>query len=142
MAAVKDGDAVKVHYTGKFEDGTVFDSSKEGEPLNVTIGSGNVIPGFEKGIIGMENGATKTITLPPEEAYGPVRDDLVIDVKKSEIPENIKPEVGLNLQMKQANGNIVQLVVSNMTDEIVTLDANHPLAGKTLVFEIKLVEVG
>ena len=142
MSAVKDGNAVKVHYTGKFEDGTVFDSSKEGEPLDVTIGSGKVIPGFENGIIGMKNGENKTITLPTEEAYGPVRDDLIIDVKKAEIPENIKPEVGLSLQMKQPNGDVVNLVVTDVAEETVTLDANHPLAGQILIFDIEVVEIG
>ena len=142
MSAVKDGDAVKVHYTGKFEDGTVFDSSKDGDPLEVKIGSGQVIPGFEKGIIGMEQSENKTITLPPGEAYGEVRKELIIEVKKSEIPENINPEVGLNLQMKQQNGDIINLIVSDVTEETITLDANHPLAGKTLVFEIEVVEIG
>lgn len=141
MGAVKDGDTVKVHYTGKFEDGTVFDSSKDREPLEVTIGAGRVIPGFEKGIIGMESGSTKTITLPPEEAYGQVRDDLIIEVKKAEIPENIKPKVGMNLQMKQKGGEVINLVVSEVKDETVTLDANHQLAGKTLVFDIEVVEI-
>lgn len=142
MSVIKDGDAVKVHYTGKFEDGTVFDSSEEGKPLEVTIGSGNVIPGFEKGIVGMKNGESKTITLPPEEAYGKVRQDLIVEVKKSEVPEHINPSVGLSLQMKQPNGDVVNLVISDIAEETVTLDANHPLAGKTLVFEIEIVGIG
>lgn len=142
MSVIKDGDAVKVHYTGKFEDGTVFDSSEEGKPLEVTIGNGNVIPGFEKGIVGMKNGDSKTITLPPEEAYGKVRQDLIVEVKKSEVPEHINPSVGLSLQMKQPSGDVVNLVISDIAEETVTLDANHPLAGKTLVFEIEIVGIG
>jgi len=142
VSTVKEGDMVKVHYTGKFEDGTVFDSSKDKEPLEVAIGQGQVIPGFEKGIMGMKKGAVKTITLTPENAYGQVRDDLIVKVKKSDIPENIEPKIGLNLQMKQSDGQVINLVVSEIAEETVTLDANHPLAGKTLVFDIEVVEIG
>jgi len=142
VSTVKDGDLVKVHYTGKLEDGTVFDSSKDREPLEVAMGKGRVIPGFEKGILGMAKGDNKTITLPPDEAYGQVRNDLIIEVKKADIPDNIEPKVGLNLQMKQTGGEVINLVVSEIGDETVTLDANHPLAGKTLIFDIEVVEIG
>ena len=141
MAQANDGSNVKVHYTGKLEDGTVFDSSKDREPFEFKIGAGNVIPGFETGIIGMETGETKTITIPADEAYGAHRKDLIIDVNKKEFPQNIDPEVGQQLQMQQPDGSMVNLVVTKIVEEIVTLDANHPLAGQTLVFEIELLEV-
>jgi FKBP-type peptidyl-prolyl cis-trans isomerase 2 len=142
VGSVKEGDEVKVHYSGKFEDGTVFDSSKDKKPFQFTVGGGKVIPGFEKGVIGMETGTSKTITVPPEEGYGPVRNELIIKVKKTEIPEHIDPSEGKQLQMKNKSGQPVNLVVSKVSDDTVTLDANHPLAGKTLVFDIEVVEIG
>ncbi len=141
MGQATDGNKVKVHYTGKFEDGQVFDSSKDREPLEFTIGEGQVIPGFEKEIRGMSEGDTKSITLQPEDAYGPRRDELMVDVKKSDFPENISPEVGQPLQMRRPDGQTVNVVVTNVQDETVTLDANHPLAGKVLIFDVELVEV-
>ena len=137
----KGGDTVKVHYTGKLEDGTIFDSSRDREPFELTIGSGDAIPGFEKSIVGMAIGDTKTITIPPEEAYGPRRDNLVMTVSKDEFPPNITPSVGQQLQMKRANGNIVNVTITDVMQDSVTFDANHPLAGKTLIFEIELVEI-
>jgi len=141
MSKVKDGDTVKVHYTGKLEDGTVFDSSKEGEPLELTIGAGNVIEGFEKGVIGMERGGSKTVTIPPEEAYGSMNEELVAKVKKENFPENITPVIGEQLQLKQQDGNIVNVAITEIRGDTVTLDANHPLSGKTLIFDIELIEV-
>ena len=141
MSKVKDGDTVKVHYTGKLEDGTVFDSSKEGEPLELTIGAGNVIEGFEKGVIGMERGGSKTVTIPPEEAYGSMNEELVAKVKKENFPENISPAIGEQLQLKQQDGNIVNVTITQIRGDSVTLDANHPLSGKTLIFDIELVEI-
>ena len=141
MSKVKDGDTVKVHYTGKLEDGTVFDSSKEGEPLELTIGAGNVIEGFEKGVIGMERGSSKTVTIPPEKAYGSMNEELVAKVKKENIPENVTPAIGEQLQLKQQDGNIVNVTITEMRGDTVTLDANHPLSGKTLIFDIELVEI-
>ena len=141
MGTVKNGDTVKVHYTGKLEDGTVFDSSDGRDPLELKVGGGQVIPGFEKGILGMEVGATKTITIPADDAYGQRRDDLTVNVKKTEFPENITPELGQQLQLKQPDGNLVNVVITDIQDEQVTLDANHPLAGKTLIFDVELVEV-
>ena len=141
MSKVKDGDTVKVHYTGKLEDGTVFDSSKEGEPLELTIGAGNVIEGFEKGVIGMERGGSKTVTIPPEEAYGPMNEELVAKVKKETFPGNITPVIGEQLQLKQQDGNIVNVTITEIIGDTVTLDANHPLSGKTLIFDIELVEI-
>ena len=141
MSKVKDGDTVKVHYTGKLEDGTVFDSSKEGEPLELTIGAGNVIEGFEKGVIGMERGGSKTVTIPPEEAYGSMNEELVAKVKKETFPGNITPVIGEQLQLKQQDGNIVNVTITQIRGDTVTLDANHPLSGKTLIFDIELVEI-
>jgi len=141
MSKVKDGDTVKVHYTGKLEDGTVFDSSKESEPLELTIGAGNVIEGFEKGVIGMERGSSKTVTIPPEEAYGSMNEELVAKVKKENFPENITPVIGEQLQLKQQDGNIVNVTITEIIGDTVTLDANHLLSGKTLIFDIELVEI-
>jgi len=109
--------------------------------LEFTIGGGEVIEGFEKGIVGMAVGATKTLSIPPEEAYGPRREDLILFVNKSEFPEHINPSVGQQLQVRQPNGAIIDLVVTEMTDETVTLDANHPLAGQTLIFDVELMEI-
>lgn len=141
MSKAQDGQTVKVHYTGKLEDGTVFDSSKDRQPLEFTLGGGSVIRGFEQAVSGMEVGESKTITIPPEEAYGHKRDELIIEVKKSEIPKDIDPNLGQKLQIKQPNGQIINLVVSEVKEDEVTLDANHPLAGQTLIFEVELVEI-
>jgi peptidylprolyl isomerase len=141
MPEAKSGDKVKVHYTGKLEDNTVFDSSKDRPPLEFTIGSGSIIPGFENAVIGMQTGESKTFTIPPDEAYGQPRDELKMEVKKSDFPDDITPEVGQQLQMKRADGNVINVVVAEMEDDKVTLDANHPLAGKTLTFDIELVEI-
>jgi peptidylprolyl isomerase len=141
MSQAKEGDAVKVHYTGKLQDGTVFDSSREREPLQVTIGEKTLIPGFEKSLVGMEEGQSKTVTLEPSEAYGEKRTDLVVDVNKSNFPEHITPKVGERLQVKQPDGSLVNVTITNIADDMVTLDANHPLAGETLVFDIELVKI-
>jgi peptidylprolyl isomerase len=142
MAQAKSGDKVKVHYTGKFDDGTVFDSSENRPPLEFQIGLGQVIPGFEKGVMGMESGDKKTIVIPPEQAYGNIREELVADVKKDQFPENINPAVGLRLQLDQPDGSKLNVTVTGIKEDMVTLDANHPLAGKTLTFDIEMVEIG
>jgi len=141
MSQVKSGDKIKVHYTGKLEDGQVFDSSRNREPFEFTVGSGNVIPGFEAGVIGMEVGQEKSITIQPEHGYGQRRDELVAEVTKDVFPENIKPEIGQHLQMEQANGEAINVVISNIDGDKVTLDANHPLAGKTLIFDVELLAI-
>ena len=141
MAQAQTGDNVKVHYTGKLEDGTVFDSSREGDPLGFTLGEGQVIPGFENAVIGMEAGQSNTATLAPDQAYGPRRDDLVIEIGKDQVPEGLDPQVGQNLQLTMQDGSPLPVVVTDVSGDTITLDANHPLAGQTLVFDIELVEV-
>ncbi|MCP4570233.1 MAG: peptidylprolyl isomerase [FCB group bacterium] len=141
MSQAKNGDSVKVHYTGKLEDGTVFDSSKDRQPLEFKLGAGNVIPGFDSGITGMAIGDSKTVTIPPDQAYGEVRKDLLVEVDKGEFPKDIKPEIGQELQVQQPDGTPVSVTIVDVQDEKVTLDANHPLAGKTLIFDIELVEI-
>jgi len=142
MSQAKDKDTVKVHYTGKLEDGSVFDSSTGREPLEFILGTGSVIPGFDQGVVGMAIGETKTITIAPDDAYGPVRKELVIEVKKSDIPGEISTSVGQMLQIPQPEGQPIPVVITEETEESVTLDANHPLAGKTLIFDVELVEIG
>lgn len=141
MGAAKDGDTVQVHYTGRLDDDTVFDSSKDRDPLKFDVGEGKVIPGFEKGIVGMEIGDKKTITIPPEEAYGPHRDELTLTVNKEQFPENITPAVGQQLQMQQPDQSTINVVITSIEGDNVTLDANHPLAGKTLIFDLELVGI-
>ncbi|MBP1745657.1 MAG: peptidylprolyl isomerase FKBP-type [Deltaproteobacteria bacterium] len=141
MAEVKGNDTVKVHYTGRLSDGTVFDSSLSREPLEFTIGQKMVIPGFEEGMIGMTVGETRTVSIASQDAYGPYLEDLVGSIKRTQIPPNIDLQVGGILQMQTPDGGTMLVVVKALTDEAVTLDANHPLAGKDLAFEINLLEI-
>ncbi|MFH5831892.1 peptidylprolyl isomerase [Halalkalibaculum sp. DA3122] len=142
MSKVKEGDKVKVHYTGTLEDGTVFDSSREREPLEFTLGEGQLIPGFEKAVIGMAEGDSTSVDIPSDEAYGERRDDLEIEVTKEELPDEVDPEVGIQLQVKQnENGRSIPVTITKVEENQVTLDANHPLAGKDLKFDIELVEI-
>jgi len=141
MVQAKSGDTVKIHYTGKLEDGTVFDSSAEREPLEFTISGGQVIPGFEQAVLGMTLGESKTEKIPMDQAYGPHREEMVLEVSREQIPPDINPEVGQQLEIQQANGQSVPVFVTEVTDSQITLDANHPLAGEDLTFEIQLVEI-
>ncbi|RKX21394.1 MAG: peptidylprolyl isomerase [Candidatus Zixiibacteriota bacterium] len=141
MALVKEGDTIKVHYTGKFPDGTSFDSSRDREPLEFTVGAGQLIKGFDGGVRGMEVGEQKTVEVPPDDAYGKKAKSLVTVIKKSEFPDGITPSVGQQLQTEDQGGRPVNLRVTKIEGEEVTLDANHPLAGKTLVFDIEVVEI-
>jgi FKBP-type peptidyl-prolyl cis-trans isomerase 2 len=141
MATAEKGSTVKVHYTGKLEDGTIFDSSKERAPLEFTIGEGTVIPGFEAAVIGMQPGESKSATLPPEDAYGERRSDRLLTVDREQLPDDMDPEVGQQLELKQPDGRKVPVTVARVSDSDVTLDANHPLAGRELAFEMELVEI-
>ena len=141
MAKAQSGDKVSVHYTGKLADGSTFDSSRGAEPLSFELGSGQLIPGFEQGVIGMEEGETKTIKIDAADAYGPRNQEQVVEVERSVFPENIDPEVGQRLQVQQAEGQPVAVTVKDVQEDKVTLDANHPLAGEDLTFEIELVSV-
>jgi peptidylprolyl isomerase len=141
MSKAKSGDTVKVHYTGKLEDGNVFDTSRERQPLEFTIGSGNVMPGIEKGVIGMEIGDTKAIEIPAEEAFGVRREELVVEVKKNEFPNYVTPTVGQKLQIQQQDNDPIIVIITDVNDDTVTLDANHPLAGYTLFFDVELLEI-
>jgi len=142
MSEAKRGDKVKVHYTGKFDDGTVFDSSRDrGQPLEFTLGQGRLIRGFENAVMGMAVGQTKTVAIPPEDAYGPKNADLVRKMERNKFPEKIKPEVGTFLNVRQPDGGMLETMITEVTEDFVTLDANHPLAGRTLTFELELVEI-
>ena len=137
----KDGDTVNVHYTGKLEDGTVFDSSVEREPLEFTLGAGTIVPGFEEAVRGMQAGQSKTVTIPSQEAYGPRRDEMVLVIERTKLSPELKPDVGQQLQMQQPDGRAVSVLVTEVSETTITIDANHPLAGKDLTFEIELLEI-
>lgn len=141
MAAVQAGDTVKVHYTGKLEDGTVFDTSAEREPLEFTLGSTGIIPGFEQAIMGMNPGESKTITIPSADAYGPHDEKMVFQVQREQLDPSVKPEVGQQLQVHRDDGEAFVVKVVEIGDDGVTLDANHPLAGLDLTFDIELLEI-
>ena len=141
MAQAKNGDTVKIHYTGKLEDGTVFDSSDGRDPLEFTLGEGQVIPGFEEAVLGMTANDSKTMTIPSDNAYGPRREEMVVEVDRDQFPPDVAPEVGQQLQMQRPDGQKMVVAVAEVSESTVTLDANHPLAGKDLTFEIKLVEI-
>lgn len=141
MSAAKKGDNVKIHYTGTLKDGSVFDSSAGRAPLAFRLGSGQVIPGFDEAVMGMGIGESKTVVIPPAKAYGQRNEDLVISVPRNQVPPEIKPEVGLKLQMGGPNGELVMVEVIEVGDEHIALDANPPLAGKELTFQIELVAI-
>lgn len=141
MSTVEEGSTVKVHYTGKLKDGQVFDTSEEREPLEFEMGAGQMIPGFEKAVLGMEKDESKTVEIESDEAYGDVNDQLFLEVPKSELPDDIDPEVGMQLQVQQEEGKEVPVQITEVKDSSITLDANHPLAGKDLVFDIRIVDI-
>lgn len=141
MSEAKSGDTVKIHYTGKLPDGTQFDTSAGKDPLEFELGSGQVIPGFEKAVTGMEVGQTKTVTIPPAEAYGERNEEMVHEVPKSALPDDLEPEEGMGLQARGEDGQVFRLTVTEVGDETVKVDANHPLAGKDLNFDIELVAI-
>ena len=142
MAKAKEGDQVKVHYTGKLKDGEIFDSSENAEPLEFTIGNCEMIPGFEDAVIGMEPGETKIINIASDEAYGPHNETMVMEVPREEFPKDLKPEIGLCLQGHHEDGHAINVMITGISEKSLTLDANHPLADKDLTFDIKLVKIG
>ena len=137
----KDDDTVKVHYTGSLEDGTVFDTSLEREPLESTLGQGQLIPGFEQAVIGMKVGESKTVTIPAEQAYGQYNNELISIMDRDNLFEGLDPEVGQQLQAQQPDGQTIIVTVTEVSETSITVDANHPLAGKDLTFEIELIEI-
>lgn len=141
MSKVKADDLVRVHYTGKLSNGQVFDSSLEREPLEIKLGEGALIPGFEKGLLNMEPKEKKTIVIDKQDAYGEKRKELFQSVKKSDLPKEIKPEVNMALMATNADGSEKQLRVAEVNEDDIVVDANHPLAGEDLTFELELVEI-
>ena len=141
MNQVKENNTVKVNYTGKLSDGQIFDSSEGREPIEFTLGQGQLIPGFEKGLIDMKLNEKKTITIPKEEAYGDVNKDLIQEVKKTELPQDMAPEVGMGLVSKTPDGQEMNLMVVEVRKETIVIDGNHPLAGKELVFDLEVLAI-
>jgi FKBP-type peptidyl-prolyl cis-trans isomerase 2 len=141
MAQVKSGDTIKVHYHGKLTNGETFDSSAGREPLEFEVGSGAVIPGFDEGVTGMSIGEKKTINIPFDEAYGPKNEEMIIEMPKDRFPEDMQLEVGTPLMMSDQQGQQFQVSIMEIKDDAVMLDANHPLAGQDLIFDLELVEI-
>jgi peptidylprolyl isomerase len=141
MQQVKSGDTVKVHYHGKLNDGTTFDSSEGREPLEFEVGSGSVIAGFDDGVTGMQVGDKKTINIPFDQAYGDVNDDQIMEFPIDRFPEDMKPEVGMQLNLSDGAGQNIPVIIREVNDDTVVLDANHPLAGEDLTFDLELVEI-
>ena len=138
---VKNGDTVRVHYHGRLTDGTTFDSSDGRDPLEFQVGAGMVIKGFDNGVLDMQVGDKRTLEIPVEEAYGPKNAELIMEFPKDNIPAELNPEVGMDLQMSNPEGQVFPVKVAAIGSEFITLDANHPLAGEPLVFDIELVEI-
>lgn len=141
MSQAKAGDTVHIHYTGTLEDGTQFDSSAGREPLEFTVGGGQVIPGFDQAVEGMAIGESKTVNIAPEHAYGEHHAQMVQEVPKSALPDDMEPEVGQALSARNQDGQELRLVVTEVKDDAIVVDGNHPLAGKTLNFDIELVKI-
>lgn len=141
MSQAKSGDKVKVHYKGTLNDGSVFDSSEGREPLEFEVGSGQVIPGFDNAVIGLSVGDSKAVNIPSDEAYGPYQENMVLAIDKDKFPEGLNLTIGEQLQIPAQSGQPIVVVIKEVTDETVTLDANHPLAGQDLNFNIELVEI-
>ncbi len=141
MQQVKSGDTVKVHYHGKLTDGTTFDSSEGREPLEFEVGSGSVIAGFDSGVTGMSVGEKKTINIPVDDAYGQKQEDLFMEFPRDRFPEDVEPEAGMQLNMSNGAGQDFPVIIREVNDDTVILDANHPLAGEDLTFDLELVEI-
>ena len=141
MTQAKNGDTVKVHYTGKLDDGTEFDSSVEDSPLEFTLGEGELIPGFEEAVLGMSPGESKTVRIASDQAYGPHQEEMVLVVERDQFPPHITPQLGQQLELRHPDGQAVSVTVTDISPSGVTLDANHPLAGQDLIFDIELVGI-
>ena len=141
MTKIKNNDTVEVHYTGTLADGQIFDSSLEREPLKLTLGQGQLIPGFEAGLIDMEVGEKKTINIPSNEAYGPRQDEMMHEVQKNQLPAEIKPEVGMPLVSQTPEGQEMHFTIAEVREETILVDGNHPLAGKDLTFDLEVVSI-
>ncbi len=141
MARAKSGDVVRVHYTGRLEDGAIFDTSANRGPLQFTIGEDQVITGFEQAVVGMNPGESKTVEVSADEAYGPHREEMIVAVSREQLPAELEPRVGQRLHIQQEGGRTIPVIVSEVSETSVTLDANHPLAGRDLTFDIQLLEV-
>ncbi len=142
MAKAKNGDKVTVHYTGKFEDGIVFDTSLDGQPLSFELGNSHVIQGFNDAVVGMEPGESNTVTISPDKAYGDYKKELVIKIEKSKLPPDADPQIGQKLSANHSgNDTKINFTIVEIEDDVLTLDANHVLSGRNLVFDIELVEV-
>lgn len=141
MQQVKKGDTVRVHYHGKLTDGSTFDSSEGRDPLEFTVGSGQVIKGFDDALVDMKVGDKKTVNIPVEEAYGHRTDEMMMEYPKTEFPADMTPEPGMELHMSDNSGNVFPVVIAEVKDDVVILDANHPLSGKDLVFDLELVSI-
>ena len=140
-AKAKTGDIVKVHYTGKLADATIFDTSTNREPLQFTIGQGQLIPDFEQAVVGMKPGESKTVQIPSDRAYGPHHEEMIMVVDRSEFPADMEPKVDQMFQVRQSDGQVFAVTVTAVSESKVTLDGNHPLAGKDLTFDIQLAEI-
>ncbi len=141
MQTVKSGDTVKVHYKGTLTDGTLFDSSEGREPLQFQVGGQQVIQGFDEGVIGMQVGEKKTVNIPVDQAYGPVNEDMLVEFPKNNFPPEMVPEIGMQLNMTDSQGHVIPVVITEIKEDSIILDANHQLAGEDLVFDIELVEI-
>lgn len=141
MQQAKSGDTVKVHYSGRLNDGTTFDSSAGRDPLEFKVGNGDVIKGFDEGVTGMAVGEKKTVHILADEAYGQKDDDRIVEFPKTNFPPDLVPEVGMQLNMTNGSGQVIPVVIIEVNDESVVLDANHPLAGQDLTFDIELVDI-
>ncbi len=141
MEEVKAGDTVKIHYTGAFENGDIFDSSEEGEPFEFTVGAQMVIDGFDKAVLGMKEGETKSVVIRPEDGYGLRSDEMIITIERSRIPAEIALDVGTRLGVRSDSGFETTMTVADLNGDMVTLDGNHPLAGQTLVFTLRMMEI-
>jgi peptidylprolyl isomerase len=141
MQQVKNGDTVKVHYHGRLADGSTFDSSEGREPLEFQVGAGSVIKGFDDGVMGMSVGDKRTVNIPADDAYGDKSADMLVEFPREQFPDDMKPEVGMRLNMTNGSGQVVPVMIIEVKDDAVILDANHPLAGEDLIFDIELVSI-